>query len=104
MAYGLSFSEKFFFGTEWYPPKSSRPTNVLQAIESLEPDIKLEIAKHVFGYEGRAAEFFAKSETFDSEVLEKVRETDTCSNLDSPVTVWIDEEGNYTVDVYEEGE
>ena len=34
-------------------------------------------------------------------VLEKVRETDTCSNLDSPVHVWIDEEGFYGVDVYD---
>jgi hypothetical protein len=34
------------------------------------------------------------------DVMEKIIETDTCGNLDSPVSVWIDEEGYYTVDVW----
>jgi hypothetical protein len=34
-------------------------------------------------------------------VMDKIRETNTCGSLSSPVDVWIDEEGYFTVDVYD---
>jgi hypothetical protein len=33
-------------------------------------------------------------------VLAKIIETDTCSNLDEPVEVWIDYEGYYSLYIY----
>lgn len=35
-------------------------------------------------------------------VLEMVEKTNTCSNLDSPVRVWIDTDGDYTIEEYED--
>jgi hypothetical protein len=35
-------------------------------------------------------------------ILELAKQVDTCSNLDTPVHVWIDCLGYYTVDVYDE--
>ena len=35
-----------------------------------------------------------------TEVLELVRKTNTCSNMDTPVEVWIDENGYHTVRVW----
>ena len=35
-----------------------------------------------------------------ADVLELVRRTNTCSNLDTPVEVWIDENGYHTVRVW----
>jgi hypothetical protein len=35
-------------------------------------------------------------------VLDKIIETDTCSNFDAPVEVWIDTQGYYSVRVYDQ--
>ena len=97
MAYGLSFSEAFFVGdegTDDLPKKSDRPTNVRQALFSMPKDRWNEMCREVFGCEPDYVDL--------DTALSKVQETDTCSNLDSPVTVWIDEDGFYTVDIYEE--
>jgi hypothetical protein len=39
-------------------------------------------------------------ETLPYELLEKIREVNTCSNIDTPVSVWLDPKGYYTVEVY----
>lgn len=36
------------------------------------------------------------------ELLEMARRTDTCTNLSSPVEVWLDEAGDFRVEVYDE--
>ncbi len=102
MAYSLSFNREFFSGdgeVDMYSIQpSNRPTSVLQAIISLSNEEKINIAKEVM--ESTNPEFYVDSESFEFDVLEKVRETNTCSNLDTPVSVWIDPEGWYTVEVY----
>ena len=101
MSYSLSFSNEFFadetcpYDTE----PSDRPTNVYQAIVSLPKAIKVEIAREVLKLEHPVMAI--NTESFDWEVLDKIRETDTCGTLSSPVDVWIDSEGWYTVDVYD---
>lgn len=35
------------------------------------------------------------------DIVTLIRETNTCSNLDSPVEVWIDEDGDYRIKVYD---
>jgi hypothetical protein len=97
MAYSLSFSPEFFCdgdsdGTE----PSDRPTSVYQAILSMRSHTWAEMASEVFGVE---------PDRLDPQtVLDRVRETDTCSNLDSPVRVWIDEEGIFDLLVYDRDE
>lgn len=34
------------------------------------------------------------------EVMEIIKKTNTCSNLDSPVEVWIDRKGDFKIKVY----
>ncbi len=100
--YSLSFSEEFFSGDgscDIYDiAPSDRPTSVLQAIISLPRETLMEIATDVLG--SRDPELFMDSESFAFDVLDKARETDLCSNLDSPVRVYLDPEQNFWVEVY----
>jgi len=94
LSYALSFSPDFFCGGD---PKatepSPRPTSVCQAIASMSRETWDEMAHEVFRM---------KPGDLDcGTVLDKVRETNTCANLDSPVQVWIDEQGRYDVLVYD---
>ena len=70
MSYELSFTEDFFTGSEEYYDPSDRPTNCLQAIESLSDEEQLEICKNVFGI---GDPLFIESEMFSSYVLEAIR-------------------------------
>jgi len=94
--YSLSFTQDFFWGNvpiEKLKP-SSRPTSVYQALLSLPHDQWAELAREVFN---------CPPDNLDVEtVLAKVIETDTCANLDSPVRVYVDPDGWFSVLVYEE--
>ncbi len=97
MAYSHSFSPEFY-GDVYGPGEStSRPTTVAQAIVSmreLERDRWERMAKEVFGVPG--------DHLSEDEVFDKIIETDTVSNLTSPVEVWIDEDGYYTLLVWDD--
>ena len=98
VSYSLSFSPDFFWGNRPGEPDdlqpSDRPTSVEQAIRSLCEDVWERLAREVFGSE---------PEYLDVEtVLRRIKETNTCSNLDLPVNVWIDSDGEFTVLVFEE--
>ncbi len=103
MAYSLSFSEAFFTGDGEYDyyemPQSERPTNVLQAIISQPREWQLLVAVDVLGCKPENAEFYVDSESFPADVLDRIREYDTCDDLSSPVEVYLDE--FYSVTVYE---
>jgi hypothetical protein len=96
----LSFSEEFF--TDASIPDdtkpSARPSTVYQAIISLDKRRKVDIAREVLACAHPVLAVMSSS--FAVEVLEKVRATNTCSDLTGPVKVWIDPEGWYTVTVY----
>lgn len=102
MAYDLSFSESFFSGPDYYPEKSDRPTTVMQAIESLSDEEKIAIAVNVLGADPDSAHLCVDSESFNHDVMEEIRKTNTCDTLSSPITVYIDKDGWYSVTVYEE--
>lgn len=106
--FSLSFSNEFFYGdgTEDYysMPPSERPTNVHQALVSLDDEERKNIARDVLGAKEDCIEFYIHAETFESDVMEKIKETDTCDTLSSPIRVYIDSEQNYSVKVYEETE
>jgi hypothetical protein len=100
-SYELSFSPEFFFAEgEPYDALSDtkRPVSVWAAIEGMRlhhPEQWAELAKEVFGLDNPE---YLTSET----VMDKIRETNTCGTLSSPVDVYIDPEGWFTVDVYDE--
>lgn len=94
MAYDLSFSDEFFIRDDGECEESSeRPTTVWQAIHSIQREQWEAIARDVF----RVAPSRLDPET----VLDRIRRTNTCSNLDSPVRVWIDDDGSYYVMVHD---
>lgn len=102
-SYELSFSPEFFFaegepydGGPELPAR--RPISVWSAVETMrltDPDRWAELAKEVFGLDN-------PSYLTPESVLEKIQETNTCGTLSSPVDVYIDPEGYFTVDVYDE--
>jgi len=102
MAFGLSFSGSFFKqeGDDDLTPDNAEseignPTSVWQALMLKTEKEWDEIAKEVFDLEN--------GDQLDCDmVIDKIRETDTCTDLSSPVHVYIDEEGYYTVDIYDE--
>jgi len=104
MSYSLSFSEEFFTDKTYpYETKpSGRPTTVYQAIISLRKQELVAIAKEVLGCKHPYLE--VTTEDFANKVLDKVRQTNTCSNHGgpdhTPVSVWIDPEGWYQLKVY----
>lgn len=97
MAFELSFTDEFFWGEDGHwEEKSDTPTSVMQALFSLPRKDWDEMCREVFNCEPRFVDCHM--------VLSKVRETDSCSDLRSPVEVWIDREGHYTVLVYDREE
>jgi hypothetical protein len=67
---------------------------VYQAVLSLPHDRWTELARDVF---------HCDPDNLDVEtVIEKIEKTNTCANLDPPVCVHIDQEGWFSVLVYEE--
>ena len=93
MPFSLHFSDEFF-GDTHNTQETDRPTNVADAIESMSVEMWEELAAEVF---------HTKVEYLSIQmIMDKIRETNTCSDLSSPVDVWIDEEGYFTVRVYED--
>lgn len=98
MAYSLSFSPEFYVGPHDLDgsidfSKLERPSSVYQAIMAMDDDDFAEMAREVFGCE---------PEFVDADmVMVKIEETNTCGDLRAPVDVWIDEEGYFTVEVYD---
>ena len=101
MAFELSFSPEFFLAEgEPYDRLDlavnveGEPVSVYSAICALSEKERAEIAREVFGcddWEAISAEA----------ILDKIRETNTCRDLTSPVEVYIDEQGNHSVFVYD---
>ena len=97
MAFAMSFAPEFFWGDGSIAPddlpRSDHPTCVYQAIRSLSDDQWSALARDVFD---------CSPDDLDLEsVLCKVQETNTCRNLDSPVGVYVDPEGFYTLLIHE---
>lgn len=93
MAHALSFTDDFLLhdDAEAIRP-SERPVSVYQAILGLQRDTWREIARDLF-------DLSADRLTSDM-ILARVIDTNTCANLDEPVEVWIDPNGEYFLNVY----
>lgn len=96
MAFDLSFSPEFFTGPydlEGAEFDVDRPTSVYQAVSSMSDEDFAEMAREVFGCEPDLVDV--------DKVMSKIRETNSCRDLRSPVEVYIDEEGYHSVHVYD---
>lgn len=91
MAYSHSFSAEFY-GDVYNASPEDRPTNLADALASMPKEVWDDMAREVFGVSGDMLDI----ET----VYSKAIETDTVGTLSTPVDVWIDSEGYYTVEVY----
>ncbi|RPH86041.1 MAG: hypothetical protein EHM73_14525 [Chroococcales cyanobacterium metabat2.561] len=101
MSFELSFSEEFFTGDCSIEDIeiSESPTSILQSIVSMQklyPKKYQLLVKEVLGIDYP----YNFSEMIAYELLDKVREINTCSSLNSPVIVWLDSNGYNTVKVY----
>ena len=100
MAYELSFTPEFFHGDgvdsggarNPDAAVSDPPACVVDALAAIPAEEWAEMCADVFGCHPDFVDI--------GDVLVKIEDTNTCSNLDTPVSVWIDEAGFYTVDVY----
>jgi len=102
MAFDLSFSEEFFFApgdTEGASFNRDNPVSLYQAICVFsESEEWPEFYKKNFGM--GFVPPLTEGEVF--EVMQMARETNTCTDLRSPVEVWLDESGDHRVSVYDE--
>lgn len=98
MAFSLSFSPEFFVGPHDLEGgvefDAERPTSVFQALTTMSDEDWASLARDVFGCEPD----FLDVDT----VMAKIRETDSCRDLRSPVEVYIDSDGWHSVRVYDE--
>jgi hypothetical protein len=95
MSYALFFAGEFFIrGDTDTMERSVRPVSVYQAILSINEGTWREIARDVFG--------IPPDRLMPEAMLAKIMETNTCSNLDTPVEVWIDTEANHSILVYDQ--
>ncbi len=97
VAYPLTFGTDFFWNENADSTKprthERRPSSVEQALTQLSNETWTRLARDVFDCE---------PEYLNIElVLQKIEETNTCLNLDSPVEVLIDPDGEFTVLVYD---
>ena len=94
MSYGLSFSRQFFYPENLESANaSSQPQCVYQALVAMQRDTWESLASNVFGIE---------SDRLDVQtVMDRILETNTCTNLTAPVEVWIDDRGEYRVEVHD---
>jgi len=111
MSYQLSFTPDFFYSEEEYGnleiAENEHPTNCMDALI------------HLFKYRRKEFEEMLSElsyfheldfiqvhgimpECLMHELLDLVKEVNTCSNLNSPVEVWLDPEGYNTIKVYDE--
>lgn len=107
MSYELSFSPEFFLAEGEPYDRSDDATNrkgqavsvwtAIAHFKQHEPNRWREMASELWGLRGRHRDLLMAEA-----VLDKIRETNTCSNLNTPVEVWIDPEGIYRVKVWDE--
>ena len=96
MTYALSFSPDFLRDEAddgMARTVKKRPTSVAQALANLSGKTWSRLAREIF----RGEPEFLDVET----VMQKIEETNTCLNLNSPVEVCVDPDGDFAVLVYD---
>ena len=97
MAYALSFSSEFLRNEsdDGFVARTpdERPNSVTQALANLSRRSWSRLAHEVFCCDPKYLDI--------ESVLQKIEETNTCLNLESPVEVAIDPAGEFTILVYD---
>lgn len=92
MSYAHSFASEFY-GSVYEAAPCKKPKNLADAIASMPEETWNSMSRDVFDCDPE----FLDVET----VFSKAIETDTVGSFSTPVDVWIDPEGYYTVDVWD---
>ena len=104
MAFELNFAEEFFFapGEPLDAPlavnSEGEPTSLYSAISALIDELSAEDVAEL----ASSVDSSPGAEDFAYRLVERARRTNTCSDLESPVEVWIDSEGDFRVLVHGE--
>ena len=122
MSFSLGFSEDFFTGgAESYgsDPLPGRPRSILEAVETMCLDERRELASELSSawepaparllrmrtqidvHGDHSDDIWIGCESFPWDVLTIARAVDTCDQLSSPVTVYLDPDGWVGLDVYD---
>ena len=104
MSYELSVTPDFFTGVDyiWSIKPSNYPKNCLQSLISLEKYEQkyfLAMIKDILNIDYTKDQEISESVYFD--FLDKIRETNECKNLNTPVIVYIDKNHVYSIEVYD---
>ena len=97
MTYPLdSFSPEFWAKDDYacILGPGERPINIEQALWEMD----------IASWTDMVAELYPHCEPQNvgvDDIITIIKETNTCSNLDSPVEVWIDKEGDFRIKVYD---
>jgi hypothetical protein len=95
MTFSLSFSDDFWDNCSLEKVDPCKPRTVFDALEVMEDSDWDEMCACIFPG--------APAEIIDIEiVMGVIRETNTCTNLDSPVEVWVDQEGDFRIKVWDQ--
>lgn len=73
------------------------PTSIWAAVHNIRknnPLLWLSICEKFFG-------FIDTYELKESDIMSLISDTNVCTNLDSPVTIWIDPDGEFSIKLYE---
>ncbi len=122
MSFSLDFSADFFTGgAESYgsDPRPGRPRSILEAVESLRfedrqdlvneladawapaPARLLRMRTGIDVHSDHSDDIWIQCESFPWDVLAIARAIDTCDQLSSPVTVYLNPDGCVGLDVYD---
>lgn len=71
-----------------------KPTSIEQALWEMSYDNWIDMVRKLFPD-------YHFQDIGINDVMTLIRETNTCTNLDPPVEVWIDEDGDYKIKVYD---
>ncbi len=93
--YELSFATEFFYRNESEDSTDGEPRSLLEAIMNMDADEYVQMTQDVLGWMD-TSDFRCGAYA----VVDRAREVDSCSNLTSPVEVWLDAQGEWKVDVY----
>jgi hypothetical protein len=94
MPFSLSFSDKFWYDCSLEKVDPCKPRNVFDALEVMEDSDWDEMCAYIYPR--------APAEMIDIEsIMDVIRETNTCTNLDSPVEVWVDQGGDFRIKVWD---
>lgn len=106
MSMSLSFSPEFFLAegepydrSDLALNRKGKPVSVWSAIclmKENNPDDWKSMAHEVFGLSEEDSELLMAEA-----VLDKIQETNTCDDCRSPVRVYIDDKGDYSVEVWD---